>query len=67
MYFAGKSFFLVTLMMCTAQPLLAGQSNAPWGKASLQDKTYAPQKVVYDVAVADQQAQWRMLSTGSAI
>jgi intracellular sulfur oxidation DsrE/DsrF family protein len=39
---------LVLLWMISPQ---AGES-APWGKAVVQDIDYAPQKVVYDVAVA---------------
>ena len=31
----------------------AAQEKAPWGKSSLQEIDYAPQKVLYDVAVSD--------------
>lgn len=35
--------------------------DAPWGRASLQAIDYAPQKVVYDVAVADVESFSRVL------
>lgn len=31
----------------------APADDAPWGRAQLQDRNYAPQKVVYDVSVGD--------------
>lgn len=31
-------------------------ADAPWGKASPSDASYAPQKVVYDIAVAERAA-----------
>jgi uncharacterized protein len=34
-------------------PASQADEQAPWGKAALQAIHYAPQKVVYDVAVAD--------------
>jgi intracellular sulfur oxidation DsrE/DsrF family protein len=41
--------FLFLLLAATGQ---AGE-EAPWGKATLQRSDYAPQKVLYDVAVTD--------------
>lgn len=44
--------WLVALM--ASLPLGAlGAAEMPWGQASASDARYAPQKVVYDIAVAD--------------
>lgn len=46
------SLFLAAVM---AVPLSAAaqQNDPPWGRAALKETVYAPQKVVYDVAVSD--------------
>jgi len=49
--------FVAVLWMSTAQ----AEQDAPWGRASLQAIDYAPQKVVYDVAVADAESFSRVL------
>jgi len=48
---------VAVLWMITAQ----AEQDAPWGRASLQAIDYAPQKVVYDVAVADAESFSRVL------
>jgi len=49
--------FVAVLWMITAQ----AEQDVPWGRASLQAIDYAPQKVVYDVAVADAESFSRVL------
>lgn len=38
-------------LLWLAAPLQAQDANIPWGRAVAQEMEYAPQKVVYDVAV----------------
>lgn len=44
---------LAVAMLLPAPSVMAADSPAPWGTASLQDRVYAPQKVVYDVAASN--------------
>lgn len=57
------------LLACVVSSLypgaLSAQETAPWGKASATEIDYAPQKVVYDVAVADSEAFSRVLDRAS--
>jgi intracellular sulfur oxidation DsrE/DsrF family protein len=46
--FKGMLFVLLTL-----PGVVLASDSMPWGAASLQEKDYAPQQVVYDVAVPD--------------
>jgi uncharacterized protein len=49
---AIHSMIVATVMMVLAPSLAATDGNAPWGGATFKDAAYAPQKVVYDVAVS---------------
>ncbi|MCG6900084.1 MAG: DsrE family protein [Gammaproteobacteria bacterium] len=49
----------VIASLWTVAPL--ADQDTPWGRASLQAIDYAPQKVVYDVAVADVESFSRVL------
>jgi hypothetical protein len=49
---AIHSMIVATVMMVLAPSLAATDGNAPWGGATFEDAAYAPQKVVYDVAVS---------------
>lgn len=42
---------LALILILSSVP--APAADAPWGRASLFDRDYAPQKVVYDVSVSD--------------
>lgn len=44
-------FILSTcLIFLTCLPVVNAAGNAPWGTGNVDDKTYQPQRVVYDVA-----------------
>lgn len=43
---------LAGVMLLCAGPVAAVDKTAPWGQAALTERTYAPQKAVYDVAVS---------------
>lgn len=45
--------FALLVALTTATTGFADDEQAPWGRASASDGAYMPQKVVYDVAVAD--------------
>lgn len=49
---AIPSMIVAVAMMGLAPSLAAADGNAPWGRAALVEAAYAPQKVVYDVAVS---------------
>ena len=49
---AIPSLVLAGAMLLCAAPAAAAEKVAPWGQATLNDTIYAPQKVVYDVAVS---------------
>lgn len=49
---ARRSLILALAMMVSAPSIATADSNAPWGRAALKATVYAPQKVVYDVAVS---------------
>jgi hypothetical protein len=49
---AIPALFLAGVMMMHAPFTLAAESTGPWGRAALKETVYAPQKVVYDVAVS---------------
>jgi hypothetical protein len=49
---AIHSMLVATVMMVLAPPLAAADGNAPWGRATPKEVAYAPQRVVYDVAVS---------------
>ncbi|MCU0809778.1 MAG: DsrE family protein [Thiobacillaceae bacterium] len=49
---AIRSMMLAAVMIGLAPSLAAADSNAPWDRATFKDAAYAPQKVVYDVAVS---------------
>jgi hypothetical protein len=42
-----------SLLLIPVSATPADEATAPWGQASASETRYAPQKVVYDVAVAD--------------
>lgn len=46
------SMIVATVMMVLAPSLAAADGNAPWGRATFEEVAYAPQRVVYDVAVS---------------
>lgn len=46
------SLFLVAAMLALSHASSAGDSDAPWGRTTLKESAYAPQKVVYDVAAS---------------
>ncbi len=49
---AIRSMILAIVMTLLAPSLAAADGNAPWGRATFKDSAYAPQRVVYDVAVS---------------
>ena len=53
--------FIVTLWMNASH----ADNNAPWGRASVENIDYPPQKVVYDVAVSDIEALTRVIDRAS--
>lgn len=46
------SMIVASVMMVLAPSLAAADGNAPWGRATFKEAAYAPQRVVYDVAVS---------------
>lgn len=60
MHATGLRFVSLLLAAVGATATLAAD-NAPWGKGKAQDTEYAPQRAVYDVAVADSAALSRVL------
>ncbi len=58
----GVSVLAMVMLMTT--PLWA-ESEEPWGRASLDEIDYAPQKVVYDVAEGDPERFERILDRAS--
>lgn len=57
MFEIGSAVRVWLLLSVVSLPLGAAvAADAPWGKASPSDTSYAPQKVVYDVAVAERAA-----------
>ena len=52
----------IAVVLLALQTLSAqAEGNVVWGRASLNDIVYAPQKVVYDVAVPDVETFSRVL------
>ena len=49
---AIRSMMLAAVMISLVPSLAAADANAPWGRAAPVEVAYAPQKVVYDVAVS---------------
>lgn len=49
-------FPCLALLLLLASPLPAQDADIPWGRAVAQEADYAPQKVVYDVAVKSRAA-----------
>lgn len=49
---AIRSMMLAAVMTSLVPSLAAADANAPWGRAAPVEVAYAPQKVVYDVAVS---------------
>jgi len=49
---AIHSMILAAAMTVLVPTLASADSGAPWGRATFKDAAYAPQKVVYDVAVS---------------
>jgi intracellular sulfur oxidation DsrE/DsrF family protein len=46
---------VLTALLVMTPVLMAEDANSPWGRASTNNYSYAPQKVVYDVAVKSQE------------
>lgn len=55
---ARFSLFMLLVLQALA---VQAEQRAPWGHASLEDIDYAPQKVLYDVSVANVDAMSRVL------
>jgi len=53
--------FVITMFMGLSSLLVAAENPAPWGRATLKDAPYTPQRVVYDVAVSDREAMENVL------
>ncbi len=49
---ALPSLLLAGAVLLCAAPAAAAEKAAPWGQATLIERAYMPQKVVYDVAVS---------------
>lgn len=47
-----RFLLLAGAMLLCAAPVAASEETAPWGQATLIERAYTPQKVVYDVAVS---------------
>ncbi len=54
-----------TLLTVVSFTSALAADNAPWGKGKPQELEYTPQRVVYDVAVADSTALSRVLDRAS--
>lgn len=48
----AKTYLFLACLLLPAFPVLAAEANAPWGHAKLNNISYKPQKVVYDVSVS---------------
>jgi len=59
LHLMSRVLVCVIASLWTVAPL--ADQDTPWGRASLQAIDYAPQKVVYDVAVADVESFSRVL------
>jgi hypothetical protein len=59
LHLMSRVLVCVIASLWTVAPL--ANQDTPWGRASLQAIDYAPQKVVYDVAVADVESFSRVL------
>jgi len=59
LHLMSRVLVCVIASLWTVAPL--ANQDTPWGRASLQSIDYAPQKVVYDVAVADVESFSRVL------
>lgn len=53
--------FLFTCLFFPVSLSLAGDANAPWGQAKLDNVQYKPHKVLYDVALSSEHAFVNML------
>lgn len=51
-----KKINLILILLLIAMPFAHGDEKAPWGHAEAQEIEYKPNKVVYDIALKDQQA-----------
>jgi intracellular sulfur oxidation DsrE/DsrF family protein len=58
-------WLLAALLGTLYSGAVLAEEAAPWGRGRVTDIQYAPQKVVYDVAVADSEAFSRVLDRAS--
>lgn len=65
MTYQSSRFMIALLGVLLAGVAAAAQDVTPWGRATVKAIDYAPQKVVYDVAVANQAAFERVLDRAS--